>query len=68
MVDELLSPLLEYGPVAVDRVSERLDELRGLVGAEEDAFGEFVRLVGDRPQYDAIVVDLFGRAARSDPE
>jgi len=64
MVDELLVPLLEYGPVAVERVAERLAELRVLVAAEEQAFDAFVALVGDRPTRDAVVLDLFARSSR----
>ena len=62
-VDELLFPLLEYGPVAVDRVAERLLELRALVQAEEAAFDAFVATVGDRPTRDAVVLELFARSA-----
>jgi hypothetical protein len=68
MVDELLLPLLEYGPVAVDRVGERLPELRALVAAEEDAFRAFVAVVGERPQRDAVVLDLFARSGGGDPD
>ena len=68
MVDELLVPLLEYGPVAVDRVSDRLAELRALVRAEELAFDAFVTAVGERPTQDAVVLELFARSGGSDPE
>jgi hypothetical protein len=68
MVDEMLAPLLEYGPVAVDRVSDRLEELRNLVLAEVSAFEAFVGMVDARPSYDAVVVDLFARSAGSEPE
>ena len=68
MVDELLLPLLEYGPVAVDRVGERLPELRSLVAAEEDAFRAFVAVVGERPVRDAVVLDLFARSAGAEAE
>jgi hypothetical protein len=68
MVDELLVPLLEYGPVAVDRVSDRLPELRALVAAEEDAFRAFVAMVGERPQQDAVVLDLFARSSGVDAD
>ena len=64
MVDELLVPLLEYGPVAVERVAERLAELRVLVAAEEQAFDAFVALVADRPTRDAVVLELFARSSR----
>lgn len=68
MVDELLVPLLEYGPVAVDRVADRLPELRALVHAEEQAFDAFVAIVGDRPARDAVVLELFARSGGSDAE
>ena len=67
-VDEMLTPLLEYGPVAVDRVSERLDEVRDLVMAELGAFEAFVALVDGRPSYDAVIVDLFARSGGSDAD
>jgi hypothetical protein len=60
-VDEVLAPLLEYGPVAVDRVVDRLDEVRGLVADEIRAFQAFVDVLGERQQTDAIVLDMFGR-------
>lgn len=63
MVDELLVPLLEYGPVAVDRVSDRLGEIRALVAAEEAAFDAFVAQLGERPARDAVVLNLFARSA-----
>ncbi len=68
MVDELLVPLLEYGPVAVDRVADRLPELRSLVHAEELAFDAFVAAVGDRPTQDAVVLELFARSGGTDAE
>lgn len=68
MVDELLTPLLEYGPVAVDRVSDRLPELQRLVSAETDAFEAFVALVDGRPSYEGVVVDLFARSGRPEAE
>ena len=68
MVDELLVPLLEYGPVAVDRVAERLPELRALVHAEEMAFDAFVTAVGERPTRDAVVLELFARSGGTDAE
>lgn len=66
MVDELLTPLLEYGPVAVDRVSDRLPELQQLVTAETEAFEAFVRLVDGRPSSEGVVVDMFARLGRPD--
>jgi len=68
MVDELLVPLLEYGPVAVDRVADRLPELRALVQAEEMAFDAFVAMVGERPTRDAVVLELFARSSGSETE
>ena len=65
-VDEMLEPLLEYGPVAVDRVTERLAQVRELVKEEAAAFEAFVKLVGDQPRREAVVVDLFGRLSRAD--
>lgn len=68
VVEEQLAPLLEYGPVAVDRVSDRLDELANLVAEEIEAFQAFVALVRERNSYDAVVVDLFARTARPEAE
>lgn len=66
LVDELLDPLLEYGPAAVDRVADRLSQVRALVRSEQQAFEAFAALVeerGDRPEAlsgrSAIVLDLF---------
>ena len=60
-VDELLAPLLEYGPVAVERVAERLDAVRALVADEIAAFTAFVDLVEAQQQTEAVVLELFGR-------
>jgi hypothetical protein len=68
MVDELLQPLLEYGPVAVDRVAERLAEVRALVAAEHRSFEAFAGLLDARPEQEAVVLDLFATRARSDAE
>jgi hypothetical protein len=69
MVDEVLAPLLEYGPIAVDRVSDRLDEVQSLVQAEMEAFAAFVLIVGEqRPAPDAIVLDLFARAGQPEAD
>jgi hypothetical protein len=68
MVDELLNPLLEYGPVAVDRVSDRLADLQARVAEERRAFDEFVALVGERPPQHALVLDLFARNDRIDAD
>lgn len=66
-VDDLLTPLLEYGPVAVDRVTDQLDDLVSLVAEEGDAFQAFVALVRDRNRQDAVVLE-FARVARPDVE
>ena len=60
-VDELLEPLLEYGPVAVDRVSERLGQVRELVTDEQRAFEAFVEVVLERRQGQGVVLEMFGR-------
>ena len=60
-VDEVLAPLLEYGPIAVDRVADRLAELTALVRAEGEAFASFVELLDASPKQDAQVLDLFSR-------
>lgn len=60
-VDELLAPLLEYGPVAVERVEERLGDVQALVAAETAAFQAFVAELGASEAKDAVVLDLFGR-------
>ncbi len=64
-VDELLGPLLEYGPVAVDRVAGRLFEVRELMADEVNAFEAFVDLLGRQEQTEAVVLEMFGR--RPDP-
>jgi hypothetical protein len=60
-VDELLGPLLEYGPVAVDRVADRLSEVRQLVADEQRAFEAFVDAIVDHEHTGAVVVDMFAR-------
>lgn len=60
-VDELLAPLLEYGPVAVERVAERLDDVEALVTAEAAAFQAFVAELGAPEVTEAVVLELFGR-------
>jgi hypothetical protein len=64
-VDELLAPLLEYGPVAVDRVADRLGDIRLIVDDERRAFDAFVEILCDRDQSTAKVLDLFGRRAET---
>jgi hypothetical protein len=62
LVDELLDPLLEYGPAAVDRVAERLAQVESLVESERQAFLAFAALVAERrepSQRTAVVLDLF---------
>ncbi len=61
IVDEMLAPLLEYGPVAVERVADRLAELQALVADEQGAFTSFVEVLAARQQVDAIVLDMFPR-------
>jgi hypothetical protein len=62
-VDELLEPLLEYGPVAVERVAERLTQVRALVDDEQRAFEAFVTLVVAEPRDEGVVLEMFGRRA-----
>ena len=62
-VDDLLLPLLEYGPVAVDRVAEHLTQLRALVADEQRAFNAFVEVLAEHPQTNAVVLEMFGRRA-----
>ena len=62
-VDELLAPLLEYGPVAVERVADRLAQLRSLMAEEIRAFDAFVEVTADRSQQTAVVLEMFGRRA-----
>lgn len=61
VVDEFLAPLLEYGPVAVDRVADRLTDVRGLVDDERGAFEAFVEVLAAREPTDAVVLEMFGR-------
>jgi hypothetical protein len=65
-VDDLLAPLLEYGPVAVDRVADRLDAVRKLVEDEHSAFDAFVAIASARSQPDAVVLELFPRRSEAD--
>lgn len=65
-VDELLLPLLEYGPVAVERVADRLREVEALVADEQRAFAAFVQAVAEHQRPDAVVLDLFTRRAEND--
>ena len=67
-VDEMLEPLLEYGPVAVERVAERLPQLRSLVLDEQRAFEAFVDVVLEHQGADAIVLEMFGRRVTDGPE
>jgi hypothetical protein len=64
-VDELLAPLLEYGPVAVDRVADRLSDIRLIVDDERRAFDAFVEILRDRDESTAKVLDLFGRRSET---
>ncbi|MEO6205265.1 MAG: hypothetical protein ABIO67_07790 [Mycobacteriales bacterium] len=65
-VDELVEPMLEYGPIAVDRVIDRLPYVQQAVRAEEEAFASFVSLVSGSSRRDAVVVDLYGRPSTVD--
>ena len=62
-VDELLEPLLEYGPVAVERVADRLSQVRELFAEEQRAFDAFVALVMEQQRDEGIVLEMFGRRA-----
>jgi hypothetical protein len=65
-VDDLLNPLLEYGPVAVDRVAAKLDAVRELVEEEREAFDAFVAATSVRSRPDAVVLELFPRRSEAD--
>jgi hypothetical protein len=67
-VDELLEPLLEYGPVAVDRVAERLVQVRDLVLDEQRAFDAFVEVVLEHQRGEGVVLEMFGRRAGDGPD
>ena len=67
-VDELLDPLLEYGPVAVDRVAERLAQVEALVADERRAFEAFVQIVLEHQQSEGVVLEMFGRRASDVPD
>jgi hypothetical protein len=67
-VDELLEPLLEYGPVAVERVADRLSQVRALMEDELRAFEAFVEIVVEAQQSEGVVLEMFGRRATDAPE
>ena len=67
-VDELVEPMLEYGPIAVDRVTDRLPHVQELVREEEAAFASFVALVAGESRRDAVVIDLYGKLSSVDAE
>ena len=67
-VDELVQPLLEIGPVAVERVSDRLQHLTQLLREERAAFDAFAVLVQQLPRQDAVVIDLFGQLTTADQD
>ncbi|MDT7569963.1 MAG: hypothetical protein QOE05_137 [Actinomycetota bacterium] len=67
-VDELLGPLLEYGPVAVERVAERLPQVQALVRDEQRAFAAFVEVVIEQQGSEAVVLEMFGRRSSEGPE
>jgi hypothetical protein len=60
-VDELLEPLLEYGPVAVERVADRLAQVKELVTDEQRAFEAFVEVVLEHHHGEGVVLEMFGR-------
>jgi hypothetical protein len=60
-VDELLEPLLEYGPVAVERVADRLAQVKDLVTDEQRAFEAFVEVVLQQRSGEGVVLEMFGR-------
>jgi hypothetical protein len=65
-VDDVLLPLLEYGPVAVERVADRLREVQALMADEQRAFDAFVEAVAEHQRPDAVVLDMFSRRAEND--
>ena len=65
-VDELVVPLLDVGPMAVQRVSDRLAQLEHLLREERSAFDAFAALVPRVPRQDAVVIDLFGQLSTAD--
>ena len=67
-VDELVEPMLEIGPIAVDRVSDQLVQLQQLLREEHSAFDAFTALVADRPRQESVVVDLFSRLSTVDAD
>jgi hypothetical protein len=67
-VDELLEPLLEYGPVAVERVADRLSQVQALVDDERRAFDAFVEIVAEHQRDQGVVLEMFGRRAGEGPE
>lgn len=67
-VDDLLTPLLEYGPIAVDRVSDQLSQVQQLLREEHAAFAAFTSLVADRTRESAVVVELFSRLSTVDAD
>ena len=67
-VDELLEPLLEYGPVAVDRVAERLAQVQALVLDEQRAFEAFLETVVEHQRGPGVVLEMFGRRATDSPD
>lgn len=67
-VDELLTPLLEYGPIAVERVAERLSDLCVLMADEAAAFAVFTDSLLQSRHLDAVVLDMFARRAQPPAE
>jgi hypothetical protein len=52
--------------VAVERVADRLPEVRSLMAAEQRAFDAFVDAVAEHARPDAVVLDMFARRADGD--
>lgn len=67
-VDDVLGPLLEYGPVAVDRVAERLSQVQALVLDEQRAFEAFVETVLEHERGDGVVLEMYGRRGPDGPD
>ncbi|GAC1610500.1 MAG: hypothetical protein NVS3B26_19130 [Mycobacteriales bacterium] len=60
-VDELLTPLLEYGPAAVDRVADHLTVLRSMMADEMAAFEAFADVLPPGRRTGGVVLPMFGR-------
>ncbi len=65
-VDDLVAPMLEIGPIAVDRVSEQLADLQELLRDEQAAFDAFAALVAQTSPAGGVVLDLVSRLTSAD--